>query len=251
MLGNVSQELESLETLAGIQSFFLVVNPHDLDDPGFLGGTVVGREFWRGHRGCGAPGAEAFKAQCMRVATQRPHIVSAPTIPPIVQNTASRKTVPAREVKNELYAGIRHALRSVPLRPEYITYTDRLYLRTVSGVRKAEMKWTNHTKLSVYRVRINGWPDSIPVQNPSILTSTQNKLLLELLRDGKLYFSRLEDALAPETNTKADEVSSERDGEDAIFEDWLSEGIEGASYQASSSQISTVCKRPLRLCVQY
>ena len=41
----MSQELESLETLAGVQSFFLVVNPHDPDDQGFLGGTVVGREF--------------------------------------------------------------------------------------------------------------------------------------------------------------------------------------------------------------
>ena len=109
----MSQELESLETLAGVQSFFLVVNPHDPDDQGFLGGTVVGREFWRGHRGCGAHGAEAFKAQCTRVATQRSTTVPVQTIPPTVQNPASRKVPPARELKNELYAGIRHALRLV------------------------------------------------------------------------------------------------------------------------------------------
>ena len=113
VLENVSQEFESLETLAGVQSFFLVVNPHDPDDQGFLGGTVVGREFWRGHRGCGAPGAEAFKAQCTRVATQRSTTVHVQTIPPTVQNPASRKVPPARELKNELYAGIRHALRLV------------------------------------------------------------------------------------------------------------------------------------------
>ncbi|PIL35579.1 hypothetical protein GSI_02307 [Ganoderma sinense ZZ0214-1] len=225
VLEKVSREFESLETLAGVQSFFLVVNPHDSDDQGFLGGTVAGREFWRGHRGCGAPGAEAFKAQCMRITTQRPTAVPVQAILPTVQNTAPRKAPPAREIKNELYAGIRHALR------------------TVSGVRKAEMKWTNHAKLVVYKVRINGWPDNIPVQNPSVLSSTQNKLLLELLREGKLYFSRLEDGSASETNAK-DEVSSEREGEDAIFEDWLSEGTEGAGYEAPAPQDDSTRSSP-------
>ncbi|KAI1797120.1 hypothetical protein LXA43DRAFT_1138024 [Ganoderma leucocontextum] len=233
VLENVSQELQSLETLAGIQSFFLVVNPHDPDDQGFLGGTIVGREFWRGHRGCGAPGAEAFKAQSMRVIPQLPSTISAHTVPTTVQSTASRKKGPAREVKNELYAGIRNALRAV------------------SGVRNAEMKWTNHSKLVVYRVRINGWPDSVPVQNPSMLSSTQNKLLLDLLRDGKLYFSRSEDASAPETDAKVDEVLTERDGEDSMFEDWLSEGTDCASYQASYGQVPTVCKRLRKLCVRH
>ena len=236
----MSQELESLETLAGIQSFFLVVNPHDPDDQGFLGGTIVGREFWRGHRGCGAPGAEAFKIQCMRATTPLPNTVSSYTIPPAVQNTTSRKTSSAREIKNELYAGLRHALRSVSLRLEDIPRTHGLHLRTVSGVRKAEMKWTNHAKLVVYKVHINGWPESVPMQNPSVLSATQNKLLLELLREGKLYFSRLEDASTPETNAKADEVLSERDGEDAIFEDWLFEGADAAGYQASFGQVPTV-----------
>lgn len=246
MLENVSQELESLETLAGIQSFFLVVNPHDPDDQGFLGGTIVGREFWRGHRSCGAPGAEAFKTHCMRVTTRHPNTLSGYTIPPTVQNTTSPKTSSAREVKNELYAGLRHALRLAPPKLGDIPRTYDLYLRTVSGVRKAEMKWTNHAKLAVYKVHINGWPESVPTQNPSVLSATQNKLLLELLREGKLYFSRLEDASTPETNAKADEGSSERDGEDAIFEDWLSEGTDAAGYQANSGRVLTVRERPRR-----
>ena len=110
------------------------------------------------------------------------------------------------------------------------------------------MKWSNHSKLAVYKFQINGWPNGVPVQNPSVLTSMQNKLLLELLREGKLYFSRLDDVSVPEAAAK-DEVSSERDGEDAIFEDWLSEGTEGAAgYQASSGHVPTVRKRSHKLC---
>lgn len=63
---SVSDTLQSLQVVAGYQSFFLTVNPNDKSDEGFLGGTILGREFWRGHRGCGAAGALAFKLYCQK-----------------------------------------------------------------------------------------------------------------------------------------------------------------------------------------
>ena len=112
VLQSVSQELESLEKLTGAQSFFLVVNPYDQEDQGFLGGTVVGREFWRGYRGCGAPGAEAFKAHCVRTIPQFAIATTlGTTAHTTVPSATSRKKGPARELKTELYARIRNALR--------------------------------------------------------------------------------------------------------------------------------------------
>ena len=126
VLQNVSQQLESLEALSGMQSFFLVVNPNDHDDNGFLGGTTFGREFWRGHRGCGAAGAELFKAKCIRstqsLCSPHPGAVLHPTLQPVplVPGTSSRKKGPARELKTELYGAVRDALRCVPRKSMYL-----------------------------------------------------------------------------------------------------------------------------------
>ena len=85
-------------------------------------------------------------------------------------------------------------------------------------MRNAEMKWTNHSKLSVYGVRLNGWPDGVPVQSPSTFSVAQNRLLLDLLHEGKLHFSRLDGVTIPEANFGEDGILSEGD-ENAIFED--------------------------------
>jgi len=53
------------------------------------------------------------------------------------------------------------------------------------------MKWTNHDRLAAYGVRVVGWPRDIPSQNPSNLTMSQNKVLLERLRNGSLHFARI------------------------------------------------------------
>ena len=90
--------------------------------------------------------------------------------------------------------------------------------RAVSGVHNAEMKWTNHSKLSVYGVRLNGWPEGVPAQSPSTFSVAQNKLLLDLLHEGKLYFSRLDGVAIPDANCGEDGSLSEGD-ENAIFED--------------------------------
>ena len=114
----ISDALESLQVIASMQSFFLVVNPNDAADEGFLGGTLLGREFWRGHRGCGAPGAQAFKLFCKTWMAQmddqyRSHASTASQSLPAVavpQSQVSKRSN-ASAVKSEVYASVRHAVR--------------------------------------------------------------------------------------------------------------------------------------------
>lgn len=53
------------------------------------------------------------------------------------------------------------------------------------------MKWTNHGNLSVYGVRLEGWPAGIPMQNPSTLSTGQNRELRDALASGTLRFCRI------------------------------------------------------------
>lgn len=115
----VSTALESLQAIAGHQSFLLVVNPYDEKDAGFLGGTILGREFWRGHRGCGAAGAQAFKIYCQTAATRTQERTSSTQsylsstfsahVPPPTTNPTKRET--ASGIKAEVYASVRNAIR--------------------------------------------------------------------------------------------------------------------------------------------
>lgn len=79
------------------------------------------------------------------------------------------------------------------------------------------MKWTNHSNLYVYGVRIDGWPEDIPQQNPSTLSTAHNRRILDLLNEGKLSFVRFGNAAAANVPETADEVPEQ--DEDAIFED--------------------------------
>jgi hypothetical protein len=76
--------------------------------------------------------------------------------------------------------------------------------RSTSGIRNAEMKWTNHGNLSVYGVRLEGWPTSIPMQNPSTLSTNQNRELRDALASGILKFCRIN----TETSTPFDATST-------------------------------------------
>nr|GAT60727.1 predicted protein [Mycena chlorophos] len=159
-LSDTSRILESLSATAGVESFVLAVDPTEdgTNDPGFLGGSVVGREYWRGMRGGGEPGARAFKSHCVKA---------------FQASSPSTSTTNARTIKSTLYDAVRTALR------------------TASGVRNAEMKWTNPALLNIYGVALVGWPPSIPAQNPSSLKADQNKQLLEALENGTMYFTRI------------------------------------------------------------
>lgn len=107
--------METLATTLSVQSFVLAVDPFDPSDEGFLGGTTTGREFWRGLRGGGAPGALAFKDYCRRNYDPQTSTVLAPPVsaPPI---SKSKKT-PASLLKSEVYAAVRAALRFVAVHP--------------------------------------------------------------------------------------------------------------------------------------
>lgn len=125
ILRSISRALESLLSIGGLESFFLAVDPYDPTDEGFLGGTLLGREFWRGHRGCGAAGARAFQTHCQKsIAGQLPLPQEVPAYPiavpptshihvPVVQPTNAVKKSPASTLKTEVYASVRNALRSV------------------------------------------------------------------------------------------------------------------------------------------
>ena len=109
VLCDTSRVLESLSEVAGVQSFILAVNPSEPSDGGFLGGSVVGREFWRGMRGGGEGGARAFKAYSINHLQRQPasrntvHIPKPSSPPP--------KGGAAKSLKNELYKSVRNALR--------------------------------------------------------------------------------------------------------------------------------------------
>lgn len=105
--------------------------------------------------------------------------------------------------------------------------------RVTSGIRNAEMKWTNHSNLDVYGVRIVGWPDDVPQQNPSTLSVAQNRLILELLNGGKLRFVHMDGTTTAEASHSIEEVP-QRD-EDMMFADsidysWVSDGSDGNSF---------------------
>ncbi|KAF9450899.1 hypothetical protein P691DRAFT_424043 [Macrolepiota fuliginosa MF-IS2] len=171
ILIEASKVLESLAEVSGVQSFLLAVDPSNPHDAGFLGGSLIGREYYRGLRGGGTAGAGSFKTYAQKRApssrdeadTRESSVRSSPA-PPTFRS--------ARQAKVELYEAI------------------RLQLRTVSGIRKAEMKWANPERLSLYGVRMIGWPSDIPAANPSSLKASQNQKLLELVEQGELRFEK-------------------------------------------------------------
>ncbi|KAJ6513230.1 hypothetical protein C8R45DRAFT_962897 [Mycena sanguinolenta] len=182
VLSDASRILESLCDASGVQSFLLAVDPADPTGSGFLGGSLLGREFWRGLRGGGDAGAKAFKLHCFKSGARTP-------IPSMTEASSSKlapppavnKVAPARTLKADLYDGVRKALRSA------------------SGVHNAEMKWTNPALLATYGVCLVGWPSAIPAQNPSSLKANQNKELLEALESGTMHFVRtLKTRIEPE-----------------------------------------------------
>jgi hypothetical protein len=84
-----------------------------------------------------------------------------------------------------------------------------LLCRTTTGQRHAEMKWSNHEKLDAYGVRLEGWPTGVPKQNPSTLSSSQNKAILEALESGKMKFVPIK----PMSNSSEAGISANHSGD--------------------------------------
>ena len=189
ILSSTCQLLESLLATAGVQSFVVAINPNDAEDEGFLGGTPLGKEFWTSLRGGGTAGAKALKSLAIST-LQDPCSPSTSTFH--ATGAPSRQKETAHSLKSEVYARVRTLLRCVcdSFRLLRLLMACR-HDRATSGIRQAEMKWTNHGNLSVYGVRLEGWPSSIPMQNPSTLSSSQNRALRDALSNGTLKFCRI------------------------------------------------------------
>ncbi|KAI9439967.1 hypothetical protein H4582DRAFT_1564071 [Lactarius indigo] len=165
ILSSTCQVLESLQVTTGVQSFVVAINPNDAEDEGFLGGSSLGKEFWTSLRGGGTAGAKALKS--LAISTfQDPSLPPAPTFHGT--GIPSRQKETAHSLKSEVYARV------------------RTLLRATSGIRQAEMKWTNHGNLSVYGVRLEGH-------------------LRDALSNGTLKFCRIN--TEPSTSSVAGETS--------------------------------------------
>ena len=78
------------------------------------------------------------------------------------------------------------------------------------------MKWTNPERLDAYGVRLIGWPEGVPAQNPSTFKVSQNKLLLEALQNGTMRFEKI----IPTTTTPRQEEEASKADEDDPQEDF-------------------------------
>ncbi len=84
----------------------------DGDDGGFLGGSLMGREFWRRMRNGGESGARSFRTYCMKEMDIPQQGCSADVVvaADAPETTAIKRTT-AKNVKSELYEKARVALR--------------------------------------------------------------------------------------------------------------------------------------------
>lgn len=110
ILCHTSRILEKLADASGTHSFMVAVDPNDSSDQGFLGGSVRGREYWRGMRNGGAAGAKAFKLHCQK-ANELVIPASGTIQMSQIEQAPPQKTGNAKEVKQELYEATRNALR--------------------------------------------------------------------------------------------------------------------------------------------
>ncbi|KAF9030993.1 hypothetical protein BDZ89DRAFT_949195 [Hymenopellis radicata] len=188
-LCDVSRILENLQALSGVHSFVLAVDPTDPAMDGFLGGSWLGRDFWRNLRTGGDSGAKAFKGQCVK------HLQATGSQTGESSATSSHST-PAHALKSELYDKVRTSLRQV----------------YINGKKHAEMKWTNPDRLvDSYGVMLVGWPPSIPYQNPSTMKVGQKKELIALLDSSAMRFVKINPG---QTNLPSNEPAGNGDHDD-------------------------------------
>jgi hypothetical protein len=100
------------------------------------------------------------------------------------------------------------------------------------------MKWTNPERLDVYGVRLIGWPEGVPAQNPSHFKASQNKILLEALQNGSMRFEKITPA---NTNPRQEEAS--KANEDDPHEDFSWAYDADASPPSSYAECSTTLPR--------
>lgn len=80
-----------------------------------MGGSLVGREFWRGFRGGGETGARSFKIHCTTQLRSKEECIDGTstqtTVPSRLSIPSAPKAYHAKSLKNDLYESVRSALR--------------------------------------------------------------------------------------------------------------------------------------------
>lgn len=107
-LCDVSRILENLQSLSGVHAFVLAVDPADPAMDGFLGGSLLGRDFWRNLRGGGDSGARGLKSYCQK---HTPASTSQMGESSVSGESSSSQPTPAQALKAELYEKVRTSLR--------------------------------------------------------------------------------------------------------------------------------------------
>ncbi|KAF8577578.1 hypothetical protein K439DRAFT_1621986 [Ramaria rubella] len=193
-LARLSGVLQQLHTVAGLDSLLLVVSPappktsgssqlsESVSEFSWIGGTELGKDFWMGLKGGGLNGARAFRMKCqmrhdaeLRMQDRNDLTIPNPlvsTSPGDLDPISARTTkVRSGDVKTELNAAVRQALRAA------------------SGNPTAEMRWTRPSSLEEScGVQLVGWPSTVNMRNPSNNSLKENRLLLDLVRSGKMKF---------------------------------------------------------------
>ncbi|VDC04776.1 unnamed protein product [Peniophora sp. CBMAI 1063] len=216
---SISSALESLHMATGVHSLLVSADPYDATASGFVGGTPLAREFWRGMRGGGEKGVAALRDVALKV--QHGASGSAGFVEGAAALASVKGKSPAYKLKTDVYAKVRTALR------------------TTSGNRTAEMKWTNHPQLQVYGVRLEGWPAHVPHANPSMLSAAQNTALRDALDGGDMRFVRLDAAGNGNVPSAAVDMDEDNDMWDLVSEN----GGAGRSEDADAGQ-AEARKRP-------
>jgi hypothetical protein len=192
LLSIISSTLQKIHAVFSLDSMLLVVSPLDNSDA-WLGGSLIGREFWRGLRGGGDAGSRAFK-NASKAAHDSLHGHSVSTLS---SQTQDPPLVPLKSqaIKSELVRVVRQKLRRVTLNEHYFENGAHCNAyRESTRIRDAEMKWTKPQSLeSSYGIKLMGWPPSIPFQNPSNNNMESNRLLLDGFVNGSIKFVRLSD----------------------------------------------------------
>ena len=111
---STSTALESLHAATGVHTLLVSVDPYDATGSGFVGGTPLAREFWRGMRGGGEKGAVALRSVALRAQESGSGGGSGGVNVEEVAALASAKgKSPAYKLKTDVYAKVRTALRYV------------------------------------------------------------------------------------------------------------------------------------------
>lgn len=107
-------------------------------------------------------------------------------------------------------------------------------------MRNAEMKWTNHSKLAAYGIKLDGWPEGVPKQNPSSLSIAQNRAILDALERGQMKFLPMHPHATPDDMSYRDSSPDASAEETIVFEDTVDMSVWDAGEESTSMNESTM-----------